>query len=163
VRIRSGQRRRMLERLRWCEQRLQVLAEDVEAHDTALGEVLADLRAGRRTHGHDLAALAVVADRRAAAGEEFLGPVRERGSLRLGLVASQNPFRSGGIAGRARSIGLVRARAEGDAASASTWAKELRDEALLIEMAGIGEVLLDDKDVNAVRPPTARARSQHRG
>jgi hypothetical protein len=152
----------MLDRLRWCDERLRVLAEVIEAHDEALRGVLADLRAGREPPGDDLAALVVVADRRAEAGQEYLGLVRERGALRLGLVAAQNPFRAGGIAGRARSIRLARAQAEGDVVSAGAWAKELRGEALLIDRARLGQGRLDDTTVPPVRLPAAQSPARHR-
>lgn len=152
----------MVDRLRWCEERLRVLAEDIEAHDEALRGVLAALQAGREPRGYDLAALVVVADRRAEAGEEYVGLVRERGSLRLGLVASQNSFRMGGTAGRARRVRLARAQAEGDVASAAAWAKELRAEALLIEMARLGEGLLGDTTVPPGRVRAAQSPAQRR-
>lgn len=127
----------MLDRLHWCEARIELLAEGIEGYDAALGNVLVDLREGRVSSRDDWVAMAAIAELRAEDAEELLRLVRESGSLRLGLVASRNAFRLGGIASRSRMVRLVRAQAEGNTASAAAWASELRGEAQLIEMTHI--------------------------
>ncbi len=124
----------MADRLQGCEKRKAVLVADLDGQDAALSEVLADVNAGREPGSLAVADAAPLAVRRADAAEELLALIRESGSLRVGLMASANPFRTGGIAGRSRRVRLLRVQAERDAAATGAAATSLRGEAVLLEM-----------------------------
>ena len=128
MRIPQRERGRMADRLRGCEKREAVLVADIDGQDAALSEVLADLTAGREPGGLAIADAAPLAVRRADAAEELLALIRESGSLRVGLMASANPFRTGGIAGRSRRVRLLRVKAARDAATTGAAAPSLRGE-----------------------------------
>jgi hypothetical protein len=143
VRIPQRERCRMAERLQGCEKRKAVLAADIDGQDAALSEVLSDLNAGREPGRLAVADAAPLAVRRAEAAEELLALIRESGSLRVGLMASASPFRTGGITGRSRRVRLLRFRAERDAAATRAAATSLRGEAVLLEMTRAAQGLRD--------------------
>jgi len=122
---------------------MAVLVADTDGHDAALSEVLADLNAGREPSRLDLAVLAPQAMRLADGAEELLALIRESGSLRVGLMASANPFRTGGIAGRSRKVRLLRVEAERDTATTGAVANRLRGQAEILERTRAGRGLGD--------------------